>query len=289
MRAAHGASVLLIAMAFLAACSPGESPEDPRPQTTRNPASTTRITLPLDPYQITDEDYNTVSRALAVLTDRCMREKGFTYDEPAAPGVATAATGHERRYGITVLKTAKKYGYHLGGTPTQQARQPERSERYEHALTGTGRPTGDKGDFDDGCAGEAHRELEADIDMTAVDLPQWYKRDSFQRSLKDPRVTKEFAAWSGCMADAGHRFANPLDPPADRRVMGAKVTDYERSVAVADITCKQRTGLVDTWQAVESALQRATVDAQGTQLKKARTEATRLVARADRILGAGEN
>ena len=235
---------------------------------------------------MSDDDFATVSRALTELTDRCMRRQGLTYEAPAPQDTATAGpAGHERRYGITVLESARTHGYHLAGTPARHPEQPKRSKAYERALTGTGKPL-DDGEFDDGCTGEAHRELEAGIDMEAVDLPQWYKRDSFQRSLDDPRVKAVFAAWSRCMAEAGHRYATPLDPPADPGVMGRTVTDHERSVAVADITCKRRTGLVDAWQRVETTLQRSTVTTRAAQLKKAGAQADRLIARADRILAA---
>ncbi|MFJ5777718.1 hypothetical protein [Streptomyces sp. NPDC093094] len=245
--------------------------------------------MPLDPYQVSDEDFSTVSRALGVLTDRCMRKQGFRYDEQAPEGVATTDLGHERRYGITVPEKARAYGYHLDGAPVRQVTEPPRPKGYQRALMGTGKPVGDTGRFDDGCAGRAHQDLEAGIDMDAVDLPQWYKRDSFQRSLKDPRVTRAFAAWSGCMAESGHRYRTPLDPLADRRVLGEKVTAHERTVAVADIACKQRTGLVDTWRDAEAALQRSLIGRHRAELDSARAEAARLITRADRIVGADGN
>ncbi|MFJ8593593.1 hypothetical protein [Streptomyces sp. NPDC093598] len=290
MRLARAGLVLLVA-AVVTSCASPEPSGHARPTGAAASGDATagppRITLPLDPYQVSDEDFGTVSRALAELTDRCMRRQGLTYEAPAPQDTAaTSPTGHERRYGITVLESARRHGYHLAGAPAQEPKQPKRSKAYQRALTGTGEPLGGPGEFDDGCTGEAHRKLESGIDMEAVDLPQWYKRDSFQRSLDDPRVKAAFGAWSRCMAEAGHRFATPLDPPADPGVMGRTVTEHEQSVAVADITCKQRTGLVGAWQQVESALQRSTVTSRAAQLRKARAEAARLVARADRILAA---
>ena len=284
------AGLVLLAVAVVTSCASPEPPGNARPTGAAASGDATagppRITLPLDPYQVSDDDFATVSRALTELTDRCMRRQGLTYEAPAPQDTATAGpAGHERRYGITVLESARTHGYHLAGTPARHPEQPKRSKAYERALTGTGKPL-DDAEFDDGCTGEAHRELEAGIDMEAVDLPQWYKRDSFQRSLDDPRVKAVFAAWSRCMAEAGHRYATPLDPPADPGVMGRTVTDHERSVAVADITCKRRTGLVDAWQRVETTLQRSTVTTRAAQLKKAGAQADRLIARADRILAA---
>ncbi|MFI9152682.1 hypothetical protein [Streptomyces sp. NPDC053367] len=292
----RAAPAVLLA-ALLTACSSGTGATDraggaDRTATPRTPAATApapRITLPLDPYQVSDEDFSTVSRALAELTDRCMREQGLRYDEQAPEGVATSATGHERRYGITVPQTARRYGYHLGGAPVREVAPAPRSQRYQRALMGTGRPTGVEGKFDDGCAGRAHEELERGIDMDAVDLPQWFKRDSFQRSLREPRVTRAFADWSRCMAGSGHRFRTPLDPLSDRRVLGEKVTPYERAVAMADIACKQRTGLVAAWRNTEAALQRTLIESEGARLAKARRETARLIARAGRIVGADQN
>ncbi|GAA3501832.1 hypothetical protein GCM10019016_089390 [Streptomyces prasinosporus] len=288
MRLAHIVPVLLLAAAVTSCASsePAGHGRTTEPATAGKAAPLPRISLPLDPYQISDEDFSTVSRALGVLTDRCMERKGFDYDVPAPQDMATAPTGHERRYGITVPETAAKHGYHLAGTPIQEQPRSPRSKRYERALTGTGKPLGTPGSFDDGCTGEAHRELESGIDMEAVDLPQWYKRESFQRSLEHPRVKTAFASWSDCMSAAGHHYASPLDPPEDPEVMGRKVTEHERAVAVADIECKQRTGLVRTWRDVEAALQRSTVTSRAAQLKKARAQAAKLVARSSRILAA---
>ena len=214
------AGLVLLAVAVVTSCASPEPPGNARPTGAAASGDATagppRITLPLDPYQVSDDDFATVSRALTELTDRCMRRQGLTYEAPAPQDTATAGpAGHERRYGITVLESARTHGYHLAGTPARHPEQPKRSKAYERALTGTGKPL-DDAEFDDGCTGEAHRELEAGIDMEAVDLPQWYKRDSFQRSLDDPRVKAVFAAWSRCMAEAGHRYATPLDPPAVR-------------------------------------------------------------------------
>lgn len=289
MRLARAGLVLLVG-AVVTSCASPEPSGNARPTGPAASADATsgppRITLPLDPYQVSDEDFGTVSRALAELTDRCMRRQGLSYEEPAPEDTPTSPTGHERRYGITVLETAREHGYHLDGAPAREPERQKRSQRYERALSGTGKPLGGSDGFDDGCTGEAHRELESGIDMEAVDLPQWYKRDSFQRSLDDPRVKAAFGAWSRCMAEAGHRYAGPLDPPADPGVMGRTVTEHERSVAVADITCKRRTGLVGAWHQVETTLQRSTVTTRAAQLKKARAEAKRLIARADKILAA---
>ncbi|MEU4612223.1 MULTISPECIES: hypothetical protein [Streptomyces] len=287
MRTVHVGAALLLSVALLTSCSPSESSGGEQAADSEEragkPTAVTTISLPLDPYQVSDSDFGKASRALAVLTDQCMEQQGFDYEAPEQQSASATPTGHERRYGITDLGAARKYGYHLGGAPTPQ-QQPRESKRYERALAGTGKPRGSSGEFDDGCTGEAHKELEAGIDMEAVDLPQWYKRDSFQRSMRDSRVTTAFREWSGCMAGKGHRFSSPLDPPGSRKVMGRKVTAYERSVAVADIECKGRTGLVVTWRDVESALQKATVTSRAKELEKARTETAKLVRRADKIL-----
>lgn len=286
MRTVHVGTALLLSVALLTSCSSPESSGGEQAAGSQEragkPTAVTTISLPLDPYQVSNSDFGKASRALAVLTDQCMEQQGFDYEAPEPQGASTTPTGHERRYGITDLETARQYGYHLGSAPPPQ--QPRESERYEHALTGTGKPRGSSGEFDDGCTGEAHKKLEAGIDMEAVDLPQWYKRDSFQRSMRDSRVTAAFRKWSGCMAGKGHRFSSPLDPPGNRKVMGRKVTAYERSVAVADIECKGRTGLVRTWRDVESALQKATVTSRAKELEKARTETAKLVRHADKIL-----
>ncbi|MFJ2870857.1 hypothetical protein [Streptomyces sp. NPDC087298] len=59
------------------------------------------------------------------------------------------------------------------------------------------------------------------------------------------------------MKEKGLTYGSPLESAADRAFTGAgTASDKERAVAVADVNCKARTGLVARWMSAEAAIQR---------------------------------
>ncbi|MFJ3642431.1 hypothetical protein ACIPRD_22065 [Streptomyces sp. NPDC090108] len=243
------------------------------------------VKLPLDSYQVSASDFGTISSALISLTRTCMKGAGYDYAAGHSPAPGSVQTGNSRRYGLLDPRDARTHGYHPPFVPDAAALSGRgESHAYRIALTGTGKPTGKKGQFDDGCAGKANALLDQGIDTDAVNLPQWLKRDTFQRSMSRPAVRAVFADWSACMRAKGYSYASPLAPFDDRRLVGAQVTDAERAVAVTDIQCKDSTHLVQKWTAAEAALQDAAIHAHRADLAEARAETAKTVARAKDVL-----
>ena len=133
-------------------------------------------------------------------------------------------------------------------------------ERYEAVL--------------DACATAPAQEPAQDwaSDPTFADLHADYEEWIFA-SLDDPRVHAGDAAWSACMAEAGHDVATPDEAELQASAAVTFITDdpevqeAEIALAVADLTCRDSTGYTETTRAAWHTLQQEFVDAHRDQLE----------------------
>jgi hypothetical protein len=235
------------------------------------------LRLPLDDYQASVAESYLLARAHRALLSACMRELGLDFALPETGPPAGPRTWTDRRYGLTDPAQATR-GYwaadRAAGSPTAAAVRRRTAAvtaaegaaitgRGMHVVNGRQVPPG-------GCTEEARRRLTADNPAGAdLDLPAQLAGQSFFTSQRDPRVRAATQQWSACMKAAGHTYAGPLDPPADRRFQHA-LSQPEIATARDDIACKARTNLVGVWFAVESAQQRSLIDANRPALDLAR-------------------
>jgi hypothetical protein len=266
----------------LAACTAGGAAHGRTDSDTGEPAVTTAIpalldtahlALPVERYVPTPDQVRLVDQARLRLIDRCMTRFGMRY-QVALPRTAGAHNQLYRRYGITDARAAAVDGYGVAADdPGRQPRppKPKLGPEGETALFGKGRstvrgitvPAG-------GCVGEANGILAASGPPVAnPTLGQNLSAESFQRSQRDSRVLRGFAAWSGCMARDGYYYTDPLQPPADPQLGDGSGTEATR-IARADVACKQQTNLVGTWYTVESAYQQRMIEANQTALNTVR-------------------
>lgn len=82
-------------------------------------------------------------------------------------------------------------------------------------------------------------------------LPGQINSDSFTRSQSDPRVVGVIAAWSKCMESSGYTVASPLAVMAPF-TGPLPASTAEITEAKADLACKDRTQLIQTWDTVET-------------------------------------
>lgn len=78
---------------------------------------------------------------------------------------------------------------------------------------------------------------------------------SYEITRTTPPVTAAAAAWSRCMAAAGLRYADPQAAIEDPAFGAGRASAHEIAVAGQDVRCKERTGWVRTWVALERAVQ----------------------------------
>jgi len=232
------------------------------------------LQLPLDPYVLTPPQVDQVTAAHGALVAQCMRRFGLIISLSRAT-TSGPRTLNERRYGITDAEQARRAGYRLSdhepSRPPAKTSEPAPDPVTLAVLKGEGAPTvhGQRVP-EGGCYGEARRRLdEGAPTVTNPQLAQWLRRESFDKSQRDPRVQTVFRDWSACMKVRGLDYPGPLVAAEDRRFRGP-VSAAEIATATADIDCKQKTNLVGVWFTVESGYQRPEIAANQDALDKIR-------------------
>lgn len=245
--------------------------------------------LPLEEYMQTYQQTVTITKAVGVLQTECMAGYGFNFQPPAAgrtPPPNDNDANIERRYGITDRKLAAEYGYGLAEHGQQTGtKMPElsaaaalvlsgRSSRNDkaqsHSYQGKKIPEG-------GCSGESVRMVGADdIDMS---LASKLAYDSLVKSQESSKVRIALGDWSKCMKEKGYNAATPFDAADLATAGGSGVT-----IALADIDCKTATGLVRTWFAEDTAIQRVQIEEHHLELEEARKNNEDAVKAAEKAL-----
>lgn len=249
----------------LTACGSTDVSED------THPVSSDDLFLPIDAYALTFDEGSLISHARNILVDECTSRLGFetNYAEYSANQTNEdfGRYGNRRRYGITRTDIASRYGYHLA-TDVDHAASDQQglpAEAY-------------------GCLGEADARLFGATQQSEADLTARISRDSYQASLTDPAVTEAFAAWSRCMAGKGHDYRSPLDVASDFDIDNQPVTPPEVATAQADVACKQRTRLVETWHGFEVRHQTAEISEHTQELQTIRDQHDDIVDRANQVI-----
>lgn len=284
--------------------SPSQRPASTSSSATVSPSqtaldrSTDGVFVPWLPIQLrsfTLADARIVNVARFKAEASCLRSFGLTFpDLPIAPlSQREIAFQQNRRYGITDPAEASQFGYHLdpsiaggsGGTPLiEQLDDSQKTVLYNNAGLASfqGKPLAPGG-----CLGQATRSIAGNSEYAHSAIGATIDHDSFQQSMKNPRVIAAFVAWSQCMAGHGYHYPDPLAAGSDPRWTGPHVVDGEVTTALTDIGCKTSTNLVSTWSQVETELQ-TTMIAQD-QAAVASNEAAfhAQMTRAQRILTSG--
>ncbi|MEU3648422.1 hypothetical protein AB0E59_33950 [Lentzea sp. NPDC034063] len=218
------------------------------------------IVLPLDRYQHSPADLTTIDRATAVLARKCLSGFGQTWAPPDPPPVPES-TGSSR-YGLMDSDQASKSGYHPAeSAPRQPEGRPAAPPEAMMIYTGKGTTSiGGKRIPEDGCLGQARRELEQGVPaaLQAAELIR-IDQEMFEQAQRDDRVQRAMANWRKCMSESGYDYTDVWAANNDIRWESETPLPVEIDTAKTDVTCRQRTGLVDTWLAVETAYQRQAI------------------------------
>ncbi|MEU6851534.1 hypothetical protein ABZ901_16605 [Actinacidiphila alni] len=238
------------------------------------------LVLPLEPYMMNYPQEVTLDNVSHRMTTDCMARYGFHYvPAPAGdyPPPSVDAANMVRRYGIMDPAQASKYGYHLAHDAGQPPAPPMVTAAEYMVLTGKAGadhaepsaklkyhgseiPQG-------GCLGEATRKSGEDVDQTLVER---LNKDSLDRSRTEPQVRAAIDAWSACMKKKGYTIANPL--VAGDRIGGDSPSGPEIDQAVADVSCKAKTRLVQVWYQADAALQRKEIEQNHLALAKVKQQ-----------------
>lgn len=291
----HKASALTVAavaaVLALAGCSaPGSGSSagrDAEPHVGSMPLmlKTADVGFPLDAYQATPEQQDTLTRAQNTLTRQCMARFGFTFHAPQQPPVPASAS-HARVFGLVDPDTAARHGYRnpsVESVPRQRSSEGPLTEAERVALMGeddldpadmpSNLEDAEKGGGSDvtsdgrrlpvgGCVRESFLKLYA---RTANEVDILYVfhlgSEADARALADSRVRAVFKRWSECMREAGYTVDDPAKASKELGFTESSLSSARAiTAAKTDVRCKQRVNLVGVRYAVTVAYQRQLIE-----------------------------
>ncbi|MGP3635912.1 hypothetical protein ACTU45_21570 [Streptomyces sp. 24-1644] len=262
------------------------------------------LSLPLEDYMQSYEDTVTLDKATRKLQEKCMADYGIALQLPVAgstPPPNDNDANMERRYGLTDRVAAAQYGYGLPDALTHQVRQkmPDLTEEQVEVLTGHGKPTRTspaaapaakpapatykgKAIHKGGCVGWSDDRIgQSTIDFQLVSE---LNGQSLTQSMETPAVKQATAAWSQCMKGKGYDVATPYEAADIVPHAESGASKEEIAVALAEIDCKEETGLVAIWFKEDSAIQTKQLAAHRSELAGARDRHGKALAAANKSL-----
>lgn len=268
------------------------------PAPSGRPAAERQVTytdrLPIARYSYTHAESALIDSAQQVLTQRCMRTFGIDYEPPKPAGEPPRPA--DRRYGLSSESEAESFGYRPGpeATPSERPSLPTEALPVFYGKRGAVPDGGEKATYKgkeipaEGCFGQSVVELsEKYDDPDAAAVASGVATESYEESLTDPSVKEAFRKWSACMRNSEFRYETPMSPLNSSAFQGRTVTAKEKKTAVADVRCKERTGLLDIWFEAESRIQKAGIEKNTVALEKLRTAHQEKTDAARRIVAAG--
>jgi hypothetical protein len=257
------------------------------------------LSLPIEQYLVRTSASHVINLADLMLVRNCMAKYGFSYAVPTTTSVMqtdTDGANMSRRYGITDASVAAQWGYEEPPTQNSSADDVNQVTSLSDAeyimlwghskasntatvstlANGTAVPAG-------GCMGVARSQLSKHDNLASSDPAEQIDDESFANSQSDPRVADVFSAWSRCMAASGYNLKTPLDAMATY-AGAASPSHAEISQALTDISCKNKTKLIQTWVGVETSIQDQLIAQNQTALTQDTDAENQLIKYAESII-----
>jgi hypothetical protein len=264
--------------------------------------SSLAVSMPLEAYEaVSTQQQEVLAQASNLLTQRCMAAKGFTDTSSASQPFSSVASLEEIEVGgagLTSMSQARTYGFaQPKGPGNGTANGPaiigyigasafgdslKAGKAYAEALfgfaAGGSGPGGHKS-----CSQQASQQVYggASGEPVADPVPQ-IAQQSVGFTQSDPRIEAVNRAWSACMARRFYHYASPSQLQASR--WPKPPSKAEIRAAVADVKCKTKVNLLNTWLSVEAAYQRALIGRNLTALSQLQANFTPLLQRAQAAL-----
>ncbi|MFJ7270546.1 hypothetical protein ACIQV3_28575 [Streptomyces sp. NPDC099050] len=299
MATAGVALPLVLALAGCSVTGGGGSAGNAEPRVTATPAmlKTVGVTFPLDAYEATPEQTNTLNRAQGILITQCMQRFGFAH-QAVEQQVPSASKSNARVFGLSDPDTAAQFGYRTPGmtdapvrtnpqheptaaenlalsgeneikpgTMPQNQDEAEKSGGSSVKLNGKAVPVG-------GCVRESFLKLYArkanEVDILFVFN---LKGEAESKTREDSRVRAVNERWSQCMAKAGYKVTSPLQATKELGFSGDALSSPAAVTAArADVRCKQEVNLIGVYYAVTTAYQRQQTEKHGETLALAKEQ-----------------
>jgi hypothetical protein len=228
--------------------------------------STATMHLPLDKYRPDPEQALILRRADTLLFQHCMTDLGFRMDLTLPKDVYQKP--YRERYMLTDETAARTRGYHPAQPAVVPAADKGITDSFKQAATGTGPPRVNGHAVPaGGCRQQAQARLSGAGSPPDAALLTRIQNWAWQQSQRDSRVTRVFTAWSQCMHRAGFSYPTPLAANDDPAFRTTKVSDHEKSTAVADVACKRDAQVTQVWAAVEAAYEQVAITQESARLE----------------------
>ena len=266
--------------------------------------SSLTVAMPLEAYQaISTQQQETLADASNLLVQHCMAVRGFEDTSSAsAPfsSVATLGQVEAAGAGLTSLTQARTFGFArpkgAGSAPSGPqiigfvsaagfGQSLKAGRAYAEALFGFGPgfEGGPGGHL--GCLQQASKAVYgAQVGEPVSDPVPQIAEQAASFTQTDPRIRAVFRAWSACMARHFYHYASPSQ--VEEHHWRTPPNKAEIATAVADVTCKAQTNLLNTWLAVEAAYQQALIGQNLATLSQLQANFAPLLRRADAALAA---
>ncbi|HET7245156.1 MAG TPA: hypothetical protein VFJ07_10020 [Streptosporangiaceae bacterium] len=266
--------------------------------------SSLTIAMPLEAYQaISTQQQEALADASNLLVQRCMAARGFDDTSSGSPPLSSVATLEQVETGgagLTSLTQARTFGF---GRPKGAGSAPsgpqiigfvsaagfgqslKAGRAYAEALFGFGPGTGSGPGGHLGCLQQASKQVYGQLFGEPVPdpVPQ-IAEQAASYTQTDPRIRAVNRAWSACMARHFYHYASPAQVEGHR--WKTPPDKAEIATAVADVTCKAKTNLLNTWLAVEAAYQQALIAQNLATLSQLQANFAPLLRRANAALAA---
>jgi len=239
--------------------------------------SSLTIPMPLDAYQaISTQQQEALADDSALLIQRCMAARGFEDTSSANPPFSSVITLEQVETagaGLTSITQARVFGFVRPKNPGSQPSGPQiigivsavgfgqslkAGRAYAEALFGFGPGIGTGPGGHLGCLQQASKEVYGPIiGEPAPDPVGQIAAQAVTFTQSDPRIHAVDRAWSRCMARHFYHYSTPQQ--VEGRQWRSPPNKAEIAAAVADVTCKTQTNLLNTWLAVEAGYQQALI------------------------------
>ncbi|MGV4988662.1 hypothetical protein ACVB8X_43020 [Streptomyces sp. NRAIS4] len=275
--------------------------------------------FPVDRYQLSKTDEETVDRARWALTRSCMSDLGFPAlrtlslnPPPAWPmppqqaGVLVAISfiTDTDRYGVSDPKQAAVHGYQ-GAYAEWKANRKTVDRKWTLpqyvALTGEFQYLHNKNTVHGhtvpphGCLGQADRTLYGFRPQDRRNPVLEVKAQALTEGEKTNEWKAANRAWSACMKTHGYHYAKPSDASNDPKRRDKEFeqnphrdphvpSEPEKATAVADATCKQKTHYIPTVRAIDLRVQKRLIQKNQTALEEAHRQSEAAADKARAIL-----